>query len=132
MTISEAISHAREVAETNKANANSIENNMYIPSSVDKGGLVENCVKCAEEHEQLAKWLEELKAIKDGAVFYSDRPIEDIVLEARADAVEKFAHELKETFNSEFPSNYSCTKPYFTLGNARLLVDMVAKEQKNE
>lgn len=39
--------------------------------------------------EQVAEWLEELKAIKEGIVFYSNRPIEDIVLEARADAIEE-------------------------------------------
>ena len=48
----------------------------------------------------------------------------------RADAIEEFAHALKETFNNEFPSNYHCTKPYFTLDNVRVLVDLVAKEQK--
>lgn len=50
----------------------------------------------------------------------------------RADAIEEFAHALKETFNNEFPSNYHCTQPYFTLDNVRVLVDLVSKEQKNE
>lgn len=48
----------------------------------------------------------------------------------RADAIEEFAHALKETFNNEFPSNYHCTQPYFTLDNVRVLIDLVAKEQK--
>lgn len=68
MTIDEAISHAREVAEREYA----------------------ECRFCADEHEQLAEWLEELKAIKEGAVFYSNRPIEDIVIEARNDAIDEF------------------------------------------
>ena len=50
--------------------------------------------------------------------------------QGRTDAIEEFAHALKETFNNEFPSNYHCTKPYFTLDNVRVLVDLVAKEQK--
>lgn len=50
----------------------------------------------------------------------------------RADAIDEFAHALKETFNNEFPNNYHCTKPYFTLDNVRVLVDLVAKEQNNE
>lgn len=50
----------------------------------------------------------------------------------RADAIEEFAHSLKETFNNEFPSNYHCTQPYFTLDNVRVLTDLVAKEQKND
>lgn len=48
----------------------------------------------------------------------------------RADAIDEIAHKLKETFNNEFPSNYHCTRPYFTLDNVRVLVDAVAKEQK--
>lgn len=50
----------------------------------------------------------------------------------RAEAIDEFAHALKETFNNEFPSNYHCTKPYFTLDNVRALVDLAAKEQKND
>ena len=52
------------------------------------------------------------------------------VKEIRADAIEEFAHALKETFNNEFPSNYHCTQPYFTLDNVRVLIDCVVKEQK--
>lgn len=40
-----------------------------------------------------------------------------------------FAHDLKETFNNEIPSNYASTQPFFTLENARALVDMTLKEQ---
>ena len=50
MTIDEAIAHAREVAEYNrKCNENS--------DCIDI-----ECERCAEEHEQLAEWLEELKS----------------------------------------------------------------------
>lgn len=49
---------------------------------------------------------------------------------SREDVIDEFAHALKETFNNEFPSNYHCTQPYFTLDNVRVLVDLVAKEQK--
>lgn len=51
--------------------------------------------------------------------------------QGRADAIDEFAHALKETFNNEFPSNYHCTQPYFTLDNVRVLVDLVVKEQNN-
>lgn len=40
--------------------------------------------------------IDEFKAIKEGVVFYSNRPIEDIVLEARADAIEEFKDRLLE------------------------------------
>ncbi len=61
MTIDEAISHAREVAECQKMSARLIEDNEYIPESVDKEAIIYGNTICADEHEQLAEWLEELK-----------------------------------------------------------------------
>lgn len=61
MTIDEAISHAREVAECSKMSARLIEDNAYIPESVDKEAITYGNTICANEHEQLAEWLEELK-----------------------------------------------------------------------
>ena len=61
MTIDEAISHAREVAESQKMSARLIEDNEYIPESVDKEAIIYGNTICADEHEQLAEWLEELK-----------------------------------------------------------------------
>lgn len=58
MTIDEAIQHCRGTALSNAGNAIA-----YL-----KGGqkmLAESCEKCAAEHEQLAKWLEELKQRRD-------------------------------------------------------------------
>ena len=55
MTIDEAIAHAREVAEKNR-------NFDVIPEKVMATSTFKyNCIKCAEEHEQLAEWLEELQ-----------------------------------------------------------------------
>ena len=48
------------------------------------------------------------------------------------EGMEKLAHEIKEAFNNELPSNYSSTQPFFTLENARALVDMTLKDQKGE
>ena len=61
MTIDEAISHAREVAECQKMSVRLIEDNAYIPESVDKEAITYGNTICANEHEQLAEWLEELK-----------------------------------------------------------------------
>ena len=54
MTIDEAIAHAREVAEERRKDCNLawVWNNR------------ENIKKCAEDHEQLAAWLEELKILR--------------------------------------------------------------------
>ena len=59
LTLEESIVYAKEVAEKNYrcADFESID-------SIDDD-IKTNCIKCAEEHEQLAEWLEELKSYKD-------------------------------------------------------------------
>ena len=61
MTIDEAIAHAREVAEIQR-------NNDKLNKTLGKSSPYYNtdCIKCAEEHEQIAEWLEELKALRNG------------------------------------------------------------------
>ena len=59
LTFEEAISHAKEVAEKNHRGTD-FESIDYIDDDIKA-----NCVKCAEEHEQLAEWLEELKTYKE-------------------------------------------------------------------
>ena len=56
MTIDEAIAHEREVTEIYR-------NNDKLNKTLGKSSPYYNtdCIKCAEEHEQLADWLEELK-----------------------------------------------------------------------
>lgn len=49
--------------------------------------------------------------------------------------IDKFAHELKEVFNNEFPLDRHCTEKFFSLDDVRIMVDRVSrqmKEQKNE
>ena len=58
LSIDEAIAHAREVANTQKGKSGiCLQNGLECEHFSD-------CLKCAEEHEQLAEWLEELKAYK--------------------------------------------------------------------
>lgn len=61
MMIDEAIEHARDVAKRNRILLDSDE---LVQKSYDAYFDKLKCEKCAEEHEQLAKWLEELKAYK--------------------------------------------------------------------
>ena len=58
MTLDEAIAHAREVAEEQRKACDLA----WVWDNPD------NIKKCAEEHEQLVEWLEELKVIKDGSI----------------------------------------------------------------
>ena len=59
LTLEEAIAHAKEVAEKNYRGAD-----FESIDSVDDD-IKANCIKCAEEHEQLVEWLEELKSYKE-------------------------------------------------------------------
>lgn len=59
MTIDEAIAHAREVASEQKRRSGTCVQND------DECDKFSNCIKCAEEHEQLAEWLEELKEFRN-------------------------------------------------------------------
>ena len=58
-SLDEAIQHAREVAEIQR-------NNDKLNKTLGKSSPYYNtdCIKCAEEHEQLVKWLEDYKQIK--------------------------------------------------------------------
>ena len=61
MSIDEAIAHEREVAEIQRKDN---ENCKYKSECGCKGCAdyySKPCIECAEEHEQLAEWLEELK-----------------------------------------------------------------------
>ena len=58
MTIDEAIAKHRKIAETQKT--------LYDACILKECN--KHFLRKAEEHEQLAEWLEELKAIKDGSI----------------------------------------------------------------
>ena len=59
MDIDERIAYERKWAEKNRQ----IINSDSVDSVDDEINM--NCLKCAEEHEQLAEWLEELKAFQE-------------------------------------------------------------------
>lgn len=67
--------------------------------------------------------------INDLAEYQEIGTVEELK-EIRAKAIDEFAHQLKETLNQEFPSNYESTRPYFSLENARLSVDEIAEQMK--
>ena len=57
LTLDEAIKHAKEVAKTNRAEAT-----YNFPNLKE---YYDNCLECANQHNQLAEWLEELKSFKE-------------------------------------------------------------------
>ena len=99
MTLDEAILHAREVAERNRK--------QYKNCPSDRTDIrYQTCEECAEEHEQLAEWLEELKAYR-ASVFSGDMT-QKMLKEEYCNAVDDFAEKLnakcdgmiKEKWNS--------------------------------
>lgn len=58
MTIDEAITHASEVAKQKYTEG------MLCHANPDDD-LLDGCIDCAKEHEQLAEWLEELKVLRE-------------------------------------------------------------------
>lgn len=130
MTLDEAITHAREVASEQKRRSGEC---VIDDNECDK---FSSCLKCAEEHEQLAEWLEELKSYKSDSVTretferMKSKAYEKGYRQGYNKAIDELSHELKETFNSEIPLNYASTKPFFTLENSRKIIDYIAEQLK--
>ena len=76
LSIDEAIAHAGEVA------SRKFDDRVH-------------CISCAEEHKQIAEWLEELKAIKDGGIpiIHGKAELELHDKAIRNEAVDDFVHE---------------------------------------
>ena len=64
MSIDEAIAHAREVAEKQRKDNDNCEYKAEYGCKGCADYYSKPCIECAEEHEQLAEWLEELKSYK--------------------------------------------------------------------
>ena len=99
MTLDEAILHAREIAERNRK--------QYKNCPSDRTDIrYQTCEECAEEHEQLAEWLEELKSYR-ASVFSGDMT-QIMLKEEYCKAINDFAEKLnakcdgmiKEKWNS--------------------------------
>ena len=99
MTLDEAILHTREVAERNRK--------QYKNCPSDRTDIrYQTCEECAEEHEQLAEWLKELKSYRT-SVFSGDMT-QIMLKEEYCKAVDDFAEKLnakcdgmiKEKWNS--------------------------------
>ena len=104
MTIDEAIAHAREVAEEQRK----VCDLAWIWDNPD------NIKKCAEEHDQIAEWLEELKFLKqwksdimDSFCKYDVSSFEELIANARNKAIDDFVKEIcKMIVQSENNGNY--------------------------
>ena len=91
MTLDEAILHAREVAAIQRNN-DKLNKTLGVISPYYKT----DCIKCAEEHEQIAEWLEELKTYRECNVCEYNKAIDDFAekLNAKCDGM------IKDKWNS--------------------------------
>ena len=85
-------------------------------------------VMCGKYHE--IGTIEEFKAYKQGNCTNDCKHYDSAIEYVRKKAIDEFAHQFKENLNQEFPSNYESTRPYFSLENARLIVDEIAEQMK--
>ena len=90
-SIDEAIAHAREVANEQKRRSGICVQN---DSECNKFSA---CLKCSEEHEQLAEWLEELKFLRqwksdimDSFCKYDVNSFEELVANTRNKTIDDF------------------------------------------
>ena len=107
LSIDEAIAHAREVADTCEYEASKYDMcDSYEREVAYKEG------KCAEEHEQLAEWLEELKAIKDGSIpiIHGKAELELHDKAIRNEAIDDFIHECDKYCGFYSGKNKSITR----------------------
>lgn len=84
-----------------------------------------------EEFRAAVEKQKELKSTNTCGFMTIGKTVEQFEQEIRYKAIDDFSHEIKETFNLEIPLNYPSTKPFFTLENARKLVEDVAEQLKD-
>ena len=65
LSIDEAITHAREVAEIQRKDNDNCKYKSQYGCKDCADYYSKPCIECAEEHEQLAEWLGELKDYRD-------------------------------------------------------------------
>ena len=111
MSIDEAIARIREVAEKHRNDIVPKED-YHNMSWIDENNEVS--MRSAEEHEQLADWLEELKFLKqwklgimDSFCKYDASSFEELIANARNKAIDDFVKEIcKMIVQSENNGNY--------------------------
>lgn len=115
MTIDEAIAHAREVAKEKYAEG------MLCHANPNDGEL-DGCIECAKEHEQLAEWLEELKAnrialakaskaLDENTWLGYNKAIDDFSKKLKSDEFQK--HNINMVFETSHQLSYSDCIDYF-------------------
>ena len=121
LSIDETIAHARDVAKRNRE--------QWKNCHADRRDIEhQTCEQCAEEHEQLAEWLEELKALRNGLKIKCDS-LNDALEKGKKvgynNAIDDFVQKVKE--HQYVLSDVVNSKDYgmFTIG-----IEQIAEQLK--
>ena len=113
MTLDEAIVHARDVAEEQRKACDLA----WVWDNPD------NIKKCAEEHDQLAEWLEELKFLKqwksdimDSFCKYDVNSFEELVTNVRNKTIDDYMNKLCNHCMQQTNESYKLECPFCTDG----------------
>ena len=121
MKIDEAIAQAREVAKTKyrESAVIMIDGN----NSFETKSKYNTCIECAEEHEQLAEWLEELKAYRNHV--FSGEMTQSMLKEERNKAIDDFAEKAIQEF-----TRFDLEHGYPTVADCKDVLQDVAEQLK--
>ena len=134
LSIDEAIAHARDVAKRNRE--------QWKNCPADRRDIEhQTCEQCAEEHEQLAEWLEELKALRNGLKIKCDS-LNDALEKGKKvgynKAIDDFVNKINESNQGHWrPTRYehgevvSETMSY-DIGTIRLIAEQLKAGGENE
>lgn len=124
MSIDEAIKHAREISDCCKSEISTFPN--LEPYEKYCNGELE---KRADEHEQVAEWLEELKELRKFKNDFTDlgKLYSEIRLEERNKAIDDF----KQYLSLETIEKYAESDGFINLNNCSLMICDVAEILKD-
>lgn len=121
-TIDETIAYYKEKARIEKIKANS--------PALHNGDMdeINACLKCADEHEQLAGWLEDYKNIKqwkaevmEDFCRYDANSVEELIMNARNRVMDELVTGMKSEYHHRVGSQFD---------NAILEMEKMAKKLK--
>lgn len=130
MTIDETIKHARNIAKQQRYYA-----------QFEKGMMRGVCINTAENNEQIAEWLEELKAIRqwksdimEDFCRYDVNCFEELISNTRKKTIDEFAEMLKEKYEEHKFDLCLRQNDYYSYSNSCMLfesyIDDIAEQLK--
>lgn len=136
MTIDEAITHAREVANEQRKDNDNCEYKAEYGCKGCADYYSKPCIECTEEHEQLAEWFEELKAYR--AHIFSGEMTQKMLKEEYNKAIDDFVNKINESNQGHWrPTRYehgevvSETMSY-DIGTIRLIAEQLKAGEKHD